>query len=76
MIWLVCRLTERGERDLKYRRRIPWFVAMLYGGFAAFGIVSVITGEEPIRSLISQPIAAVLVWAYLRAAMKVKVPHE
>jgi hypothetical protein len=75
-MWLVCRSAERAERDLKYRRRTLLFVAMLYGGFAAFGIVSVATGEEPISSLIGLPIAAAFVWAYLRAARKVKVPPQ
>ena len=44
---------------------------MLYGGFAAFGIVSVATGEQPIQSLIGLPAAAVFV---LSAARKAKVP--
>jgi hypothetical protein len=73
-MWAAWRETERAERDPRYKRKILLRLSLLYIGCAAFGIAEVVSGREPKQSLLGLPIAAVLAWAYLRAATRMKVP--
>ncbi len=76
MMWRLYRSMERAERDPRYHRRVLMRGAMLYGGSAVFGIVLVATGREPIQSLVGLPVVALLVWSYMKAALRVKVPAK
>jgi CDP-diglyceride synthetase len=76
MLWRVYRSVERAERDPRYLRRILLFGVVLYGGSALFGILLVITGKEPIQSLLGLPVVAALVWFYLTSATRVQVPPK
>ena len=72
--WRVCKSSERAERDPRYLRRILLSLGLIYVGSAVFGIAQVITGKQPLQSLIGLPIGALLAWFYLRTAFRVKVP--
>lgn len=74
--WRVCKSAERAERDPRYlRRKLLWF-GLIYVVGATFGIAEVVTGREPIQSLIGLPIGAFFAWFYLKAAFQVKVPPQ
>jgi hypothetical protein len=73
-MWAAWKGAERAEADARYRRRILLRLGLLYVGCAIFGIAEVLTGSAPKESLFGLPVAAVLAWAYLRAAVRVKAP--
>ena len=75
-LWRVYRSVERAERDPKYLRRHLLFGAAVYVGAAALGIVFVVTGHEPVESLVGLPVVALFAWFYVRQAMKVRVPPK
>jgi hypothetical protein len=76
MLWRLARSVERMERDPKYlRRRLIWG-AMIYVFGALFCIIEVARGEQPIQALIGLPIVLFLIWALLRTASRVKIPHN
>jgi uncharacterized membrane protein len=72
--WRVFKSAERAERDPRYLRRRLVLLGLLYVGSAVYGIEQVVTGREPLQSLIGLPIGALLAWFYLRAAFRVKIP--
>jgi hypothetical protein len=72
--WRVCKSAERAVRDPRYLRRNLLWLGLLYIGSAVFGIAEVVTGKEPLQSLIGLPIGALLAWFYIRTALRVKVP--
>ncbi len=74
--WRTCMSAERAERDPRYRRRILLLLGVVYVGGAVYGIAEVVTGREPIQSLIGLPVGALLAWFYLRTAFRVNVPPE
>jgi hypothetical protein len=76
MLWRLARSVERMERDPKYlRRRLIWG-AMIYVFGALFCIIEVARGEQPIQALIGLPIVLFVIWALLRTASRVKIPHN
>jgi glucose uptake protein GlcU len=74
MGYRVYKSAERAERDPRYLRRQLLALGVLYIGSAVYGIAEVVTGREPIESLMGLPIGALLAWFYLRLAFRVKVP--
>jgi hypothetical protein len=72
--WSIWKEAERAEGDARYRRRVLIRMALLYVACAVFGIAEVIAGRAPKESLIGLPIAALLAWLWLRAAIRLKVP--
>src|ERR1700687_1713572 len=72
--WRGCKSAERAERDPRYLRRNLLWLGLIYVGGAVYGIVEVVTGREPIKSLIGLPVGALLAWFCLRTAIRVKVP--
>jgi DNA-binding transcriptional regulator of glucitol operon len=72
--WRVFKSAERAEQDPRYLRRRLVVLGLLYVGFAVYGIEEVVTGREPLQSLIGLPIGALFAWFYLRAAFRVKIP--
>ena len=79
LIWALLRTVrtaERAERDQRFRRRILLSGAVLYGGAALYGVILVATGKEAVQSLLGLPIAALLVWFFIRAALATKVPRD
>ena len=75
-MWRMFRRVERAERDPRYLRRLLMRGALLYACAALLGITLVATGSEPKESLVGLPIAALFIWTYFRAAMRVKVPPD
>lgn len=75
-MWRAWKESERAEADSRYRQRILLRLGLLYVGCAVFGIAEVLTGRAPKESLFGLPVAAVLAWVYLRAAVRVKAPPE
>jgi hypothetical protein len=73
-MWRTWKSAERAETDLRHRRWIFLRLGLLYVGAAVFGVVEVLSGREPKESLIGLPVAALLAWFLLKAAVKVRVP--
>ena len=75
-MWRTFRRVERAERDPRYLRRLLMRGGLLYACAAVIGTVLVVTGSEPKESLIGLPIAALLMWMFFRAAIRVKAPPK
>jgi hypothetical protein len=73
-MWRMSRNVERAERDPRYLRRVLLRGGLVYACGAVIGTVLVLTGKEPKEALIGLPIAALLCWTYIRAAIRLKVP--
>ena len=74
MAWRLCKSVERAERDPRYLRRILLGMAMIYALGALSAISDVITGKYPPQYLFALIIPAALVWLFVKAASRVKVP--
>jgi MFS family permease len=65
---------DRMEREPRYRRRWMYYGAAVYGFGIVYGVSQVLTGNAPAQALLGLPIPLLLVWVYLRAAKRVKIP--
>jgi hypothetical protein len=74
MAWRLCQSVDRAERDPRYLRRSLLRGALLYALCAAYGIEEVISGNAPVQSLFGLIVPAALIWFYIKAASRVKVP--
>jgi threonine/homoserine/homoserine lactone efflux protein len=74
MAWRVCQSADRAERDPRYRRCLLLGGALLYGLSVVFGVAEVISGNAPIQSLFGLITPAALIWLFIKAASRVKVP--
>jgi len=74
LAWRLCKSADRAERDPRYLRRILLSAAMFYAIGAAYGIKGVIAGNTLLPSLVGLIVAAALIWFYIKAASRVKVP--
>jgi len=78
LIWgslRVFRDAERLQRDPKALRRRLLLFGSLYVASSVFAIFQVATGNSPPITLIGIPIAAALIWAFLKAAGNVEIPR-
>jgi hypothetical protein len=75
-LWWGFRSFEKGEKSPKRRRRNIIAVGILYSAIAAYNILRIIVGAEPVKTLIGLPIGLLLIWAYFRGASEVKIPPE
>jgi hypothetical protein len=76
MMWRVCRTAGRMEKDARFLRRILVGVAVFYSVGLCSAIVKVVTGEAPAWSLLFAPIPLYVIWVYLKAAKRAKVPPK
>jgi hypothetical protein len=74
MAWRLCKSVERAERDPRYLRRILFGSALLYALGAVLAVSDVVTGEQPPQYLFALIIPAALIWLFIKAASRVKVP--
>ena len=74
--WRIFKSAERAEQDPRYLRRRLLRLGLIYVGCALFGIEEVLTGREPVQSLIGLPIGALLAWFYLSSAFRMKIPPQ
>ncbi len=74
LLWRRWKSAERAETDLRHRRRIFLRLGLIYVAAMAIGIAGVLSGREPKEGLIGLPVALLLAWFWLRAALRVKVP--
>jgi hypothetical protein len=51
-----------------------YYGAAVYGFGIVYGVSQVLTGNAPAQALLGLPIPLLLVWVYLRAAKRVKIP--
>jgi|ERR1019366_7204385 hypothetical protein len=72
--WRACQDADRAERDPRFRRRLLLRGALLYAFCAILGIEKVVTGEAPVQYLFGLIVPAALIWYFIRAASRVKVP--
>jgi len=75
-VWRVFQRANRAENDPRYLRRLLMRAGLLYVCGVVLTVEQVATGKEPKTALLGLPIAALLVWTYFRAAIKVKVPPQ
>ena len=74
--WRIFKSAERAEQDPRHLRRNLLRLGLIYIGCALYGIAEVVTGKQPVESLVGLPIGALLAWFYLRAAFRVKIPRQ
>jgi hypothetical protein len=72
--WLICQTANRAERDPRFRRRLLLVVASVYAFGVLNGVSDVLSGKQSAWSLIFVPIPAAIIWAYVKAAIRVKIP--
>jgi hypothetical protein len=72
MAWRLCKSVERAERDPKYLRRRLLRMGLLYVFVVVFAVVEVVTGKQPKALLLGLPIAVLLAWRFLKAAVNVR----
>jgi hypothetical protein len=72
--WRACQDADRAERDPRFRHRLLIRGALLYAFCAILGIEKVVTGEAPVQYLFGLIVPAALIWFFIRAASRVKVP--
>jgi hypothetical protein len=72
----AAKSADRAEQDAKYRRRLFYRGAALYGFGLFVGISQVLSGNAPPATLFAAIIPLLFVWSFLRAAKRVKVPPE
>lgn len=76
IMWRAFRMQERAERDPRYLRRLLLVLPALYACSTVYAVEQVLTGKEPLQALIGLPIVVVISWAYVRTALRVKVPPK
>ena len=69
----AAKSADRAEQDAKYRRRLFYRGAALYGFGLFVGISQVLSGNAP-PATFAAIIPVLFVWSFLRAAKRVKVP--
>jgi len=69
----AAKSADRAEQDAKYRRRLFYRGAALYGFGLFVGISQVLSGNAP-PATFAAIIPLLFVWSFLRAAKRVKVP--
>lgn len=74
MAWRTCESADRAERDPRYRRRLLLGGALFYALCAVSAISEVITGKQPVQFLFGLIIPAALIWLFIKAATRVKIP--
>ena len=65
---------DKAEQDPKYRRRLFYRGAALYGFGLVVGVSQVLSGNAPPATLFAAIVPLLFVWFFLRAAKRVKVP--
>jgi hypothetical protein len=75
-LWRAGKVYDRAERDPRYLRRIFVFFALLYIFNGVVIIIGVATGKESVWALAGFPIGLLMIWFFLRLAIKVKVPPK
>lgn len=73
-IYRSAKSMDRAERDPKYRRRLLYIGAAIYGYGLVAGVWEVLSGHASPTTLFAAPIPLLFVWFFLRAAKKVKIP--
>jgi hypothetical protein len=67
---------DRAEQDPKYKRRVFYIGAAIYGFGLIAGVARVLSGDAPPAALLPAPIPLLFVWFYLREAKRVKIPSD
>ena len=62
---------DGAERDPKYKRRLLYIGAAIYGYGLIAGVAQVLSGDAPPAILLAAPIPLLFVWFYLRAVKRV-----
>jgi hypothetical protein len=75
MAWVFLKSSEKTLADPRRLRRRLIFSGALYLLCAINAILEVATGKMPPLALVGLPIGLTLVWLYLRAASRVKIPQ-
>jgi hypothetical protein len=72
-LWRMSKSMERAEQDPKYLRRIFWAFGMVCLGASALQVINVVSGRDPMITLVGTPVGLEFAWFGFRMASRVKI---